>query len=79
MSIFNWFKRTPEQTWEDFLAEQPEPPCGDKETHYRWRIVEGMPCPKCTLNRQIAKERQDREALAEAIASKVLAGLKGKT
>ena len=76
MTLFGWFKRTPEVTWEEFLEDQPEAPCGDKQTHYRWTIVEGMTCPRCMANKAASRESQDREDLAERIASKVLAGLK---
>ena len=71
------------------LEERPDVQCGDKKEHYEWIDVR-MSCPNCMF-KKIAKDKmdqaikneqkrkQDEEALAELIATKVVEKLRVPT
>lgn len=66
------FKRLPRMTFEELIADKPDAPCGSKPDHYRWRLIEGMPCPMCTAAKQAAQERERDERMADLIAEAVV-------
>lgn len=55
--------------------DRPEPPCGDKNEHYRWED-DGWPCPLCRAEDRKRELQQKEERLATLIAQKVLEGLR---
>lgn len=70
------FKRKPAIPFSELAAQQPPAPCGNQYEHYRWKMVEGMPCPACAADRARAQKLADDERMADLIAAKVAAKLK---
>lgn len=71
------FKRKPVRTFEEAIAEEPMPLCGNKEKHYMWKW-NGVACPLCAAKRQRQEQRETEERMANLIAVRVAAILKDK-
>lgn len=65
------FKRKPVKTWDEVAATFPPALCGRQAEHWRWKKLEGLPCPVCKADKARADAVRERELLADAIATRV--------
>jgi hypothetical protein len=72
------FRSKPKQTFEEMIADKPEPACGKKVFHYEWTELQGMSCPICHARKEKERKDREREVLAETIASAVIRKLQEK-
>lgn len=72
-------KRTPKLSLEEWAAEKAPAPCGFQKEHYFWTEIDGFPCPKCAAVEKRKKKDAEEDLLAEKIAQKVAALIKGGT
>ena len=66
------FPRTPKPTWAERVAHKPDPPCGQKESHYDWEYNLGMPCPMCAGIEERKQKMEDEDRLARKIAKAIM-------
>lgn len=64
------FKRKPEPTMAEIVADKPEVRCGNKERHYGW-LIAGMNCAVCYGIEKRERETRERAALAKLIAAEL--------
>ena len=71
MTWWPFKRRVRAMPFEEQVKYLPPVPCGDRNTHYSWEVIDGMPCPTCqSLKEQRSTAIRD-EALAERIAHTV--------
>lgn len=73
------FKRMPKLSLEEWAAQKPPAPCNNQKGHYFWTEIEGWPCPTCAAIEKRKKNDAEEDRLAEKIAQKVAALMKGST
>lgn len=66
------FKKKEKISFKELVKTYEPAPCGEQERHYRWRDVQGMPCPICAGIQRRKEERKKDEHLADLIASRVV-------
>lgn len=65
------FKRKPELTMSEIVADKPAVRCGDKERHYTWTMFNGMRCPVCHGIETRERDARHRAELAKLIAAEL--------
>lgn len=66
------FKRRKAIPFAEYAKTLPDAPCGYQVEHHQYKFVQQMPCPYCAAIKAARREQNDREALANLIASKVV-------
>lgn len=64
------FKRTPVRSFEEAIAEEPMPLCGNKKKHYTWKW-NGVACPLCAAKIKHQEKLEAEIRMANLIAVRV--------
>lgn len=70
--IWPFKKKEPALSVEEWAKQFPPAPCGNQAQHYEWEKINGFKCPNCYAER----ERKRKDAELQALADKIVAGLR---